>query len=138
MDFVRFLRTIAGLNVTWEVIWNSIPFSFLVDYVFTLGKTLSLLDETRILPHFTLDYLETTKLNSSNGYHLDDRLFHNYYVCENLARLNQNKCFAGWESTIYNRTPTWPYKGLVVPRLRMPNMRQALVALSLSLAWNSK
>jgi hypothetical protein len=135
LDFVQFLRKVSGLNVSWETIWQSIPFSFLLDYVLTLGKSLALLDETRILPHIVLDYLETTKLCSTNGYHFDERLFHEYYVCEAHARLNQNKMFNGWESTIYNRTPTWPYKGLVVPRLRMPNLKQAIIALSLSLAW---
>lgn len=136
LDFVQFLRKVGGLNVSWETIWQSIPFSFLLDYVLTLGKSLALLDETRILPHITLEYLETTKLCSSNGRHFDDRLFHNFYVCEPTTKLNQNKLMSGWESTLYNRTPTWPYKGLVVPRLRMPNLKQAIIALSLSLAWN--
>lgn len=135
-SFEEFVKLISGMVINLPTIWESIPFSFLVDYVFRIGKALERLDSTGLQPYIVDDYLETVKMESSYGDHFDDRLLFNFVVHERATKLSQNKLFSGWSRTIYNRTPTWPYKGLVIPQLRMPNLRQAGIVAALLRAWS--
>lgn len=135
-SFNEFVRLVSGLVIDLPTYWEAIPFSFVLDYFFTVGKALERLSDVGTLPSVTDDYLESTVMESSLGDHFDDRLLHNFLVKERTTRLSANKLFAGWARTIYNRTPTWPYKGLVLPQLRMPNLRQAGVIAALLRAWS--
>jgi len=126
-----------GLNMSFEAIWNATPFSFLLDYIIKIGDGLHAMERDPNVNDFLIkSYGESIKVSYKRGqfWRYDARLL--AAIC-NGVRLNLDNSInsilmAGYESKIYYRYPSTPYKGLYVPRLKIPSAIQKLNVLALA------
>lgn len=125
-----------GLYMTPETAWNVIPFSFIADYVLTIGRSLRAMERDPNVDILAMDYGESKKTSYSHGYSVSET-FRNlcmvideqYYIDPKKVK---NQHISGVEGTIYEREKREPGKGVVLPRTKLPNTRQTLNLLALA------
>jgi hypothetical protein len=117
-----------GLSGTAEAFWNMLPWSFVVDYVLSIGKSLAM---ARTDPNVCLteyQYCESAKYISTAGYHaaLDPRLSNLVLDGKVIPCTGSGKrlLISGYEDTAYVRIPKDPFKGPALPRLKLPSNTQ--------------
>jgi hypothetical protein len=128
-DTTEAFKRYWGLTGTAEEFWNMLPFSFLLDYVFTVAKSLKLSEIDRNLDLTVLNYCEsvlsmngqavgfTGNPSNSCGYMIDGV----YYRPDGRFRP-----FVGAHSSRYTRTLTQPMKyGLLLPQWKLPRLNQS-------------
>lgn len=117
-----------GLSGTAEAFWNMLPWSFVMDYILTVGKSLNMM---RTDPNVVLDefrYCESAKYISTAGTHitLEPRLFSFVYDGKFYTGNDKRNSLlvTGIEESVYLRKPKEPYKGPALPRLKSPSNTQ--------------
>jgi hypothetical protein len=122
-----------GFAFNASVIWEAIPFSWLCDYIFPIGKMLEVIDAGNRIDCLITDYLETTTEYWTSGHHLDMKnLYQEYAIFEGSSSgLGPGDLLSGFSRKTYHRVPKWPYKGLVLPKTKVPGLKQLLIAASL-------
>lgn len=126
-----------GLTFTAEALWNALPFSFLVDYVFQIGHSLNVMRHDPNVTYHVGQYCESLLNVSTTGYYIglgttqcglhyavDDKLYHN-------DELPKHTHIAGSTSQKYERVVKSPYWGPYLPGFKMPTDKQSLNCLAL-------
>lgn len=64
-----FLRDLLGINLNPKIVWDAIPFSFLIDYVFKVGTWLDQFATRNIEPQVVIwDYIESIRYSKSRDH----------------------------------------------------------------------
>jgi hypothetical protein len=123
---LKALRAMLGLRLTPSVIWNAIPFSFVVDWVVNLGKFLESREDDLLEPDVTIsDYSLSCKVVLAGWY--DERLPD---VC-NVQSLITNGSLASFNIKYYRRIRCLPETEGVPLTLSLPSSNQLVLAASL-------
>jgi hypothetical protein len=113
-----------GLKLTPEVIWNAIPFSFLIDYFIKVGNafhSMGLDPNVKVLKH---QYCESILQKGLKGCMYMGGPNRNFCIDGKLA--SDGDLIGGREYTSYCRRVTEPNKGLATPRFSLPSGKQGL------------
>lgn len=124
-----------GLEGTYGVLWEAIPFSFLADYFIKIGNSIHYMDKDPNVNINIMQYCESLLQQAAYcvGYNPGQALVLRFY-CPSSHRKDGSLGFqpvAGVEYTWYNRIITTPNKGAALPRLTCPSYGQALNMLAL-------
>lgn len=132
------LKRYYGLNVNASVVWNALPFSFVLDYFLKVGQAIDFMHTDPNVELRLMQYCESLLVTASCGTH---------YVPDERASMLINggshrndsddlspfpyELIAGYKGTWYTRNVTMPNKGTALPRLTLPSSKQVgnLVAL---------
>jgi hypothetical protein len=132
------LKRYYGLNVNAGVVWNALPFSFVLDYFLKVGQAI---DFMRIDPNVELrlmQYCESLLSEASTGWHYVPDPRASILINGGTIRKNSDDIspypydlFCGYKGDWYTRNVTTPNKGAALPRLTLPSSKQVtnLVAL---------
>lgn len=119
-----------GLGGSFEALWNMVPWSFLVDYVIQIGKSLHAMERD---PHVTnwqiKSWTESEKYKICRGYYVCDDPRAKLFVLDGKFKYpNQaaGTLLSGVEGSIYERKASEPAIGLYVPKLKGPSLKQWL------------
>jgi hypothetical protein len=118
-----------GLTGTAEEFWNMLPFSFLLDYVFQVAKSLKLSEVDKNLDLTVVNYSESNL--SQCGYFLGMKPIASKptigYVIDGKVHTHDGKFrpFMGRHGSMYTRVLTQPHKyGLTLPQWKTPKLNQ--------------
>lgn len=115
-----------GLEVNAEVIWNAIPFSFLVDYFYKVGQAIHNMSTDPNVFLKVHQYCESILVTSTNGTLIDPgRLAYFYAPTANLWS-NGMVAMNGITGTHYQRRLVAPNKGMATPKAKLPSNGQLL------------
>lgn len=123
-----------GLNPSFEVLWNALPWSFVLDYFNAIGKAIHAMS---VDPHVTLSYRQYTEslvttLNSGAFITPDARTGGLIVGGQWIDVPTDYIHVAGISSKIYHRYGATPSMGPALPKLKQPSGTQLvnLVALA--------
>lgn len=130
------LRKYWGLTGTAEQLWNMLPLSFVVDYFLGVGKALSYMSWDEHVTDLKIEYCESIRTVAGSGYHL---LLSPRTPCvivdgvvQKISSQSRSLLVSGFEGTFYERKVMEPYKGMVLPKLRLPTRNQTANLLALA------
>lgn len=136
--------TYWGLNpFQIEAVWNALPFSFLADYLMSIGRSFHLMRRDPNIDFFPKDYTESILLETQNGSFIGPGVNNSLgiLVCNTreLGYTYEGDNFSsahpmhvtGFSSSYYQRRLTSPYFGPVLPRIKVPSTKQGLNMLAL-------
>jgi len=112
-----------GLKFTPEVIWNGIPFSFLVDYFFKIGKSIHAMKTDPNVSLLKTQYCESILRTYDSGYVTVAGPNVNLVV-NGVVNPSDGSCITGITGTHYKRRVTAPNRGSAIPRIQLPSGRQ--------------
>lgn len=124
-SFFRAAQKYWGLEFTAEALWNMMPFSFLLDYVYSVGKTVSIMEHDKNVRTFVNQYCESLLTTKSDGYHIDCDSMASPVIINNHFRDGVN-LLSGSQTSLYTRRVTAPNKGTVLPRVKAPSFMQSV------------
>lgn len=124
-----------GLLGSWETIWNSTPFTFILDYFWKVGKAIHSMETDKNVKLELFKWSESIKTTKSSGVHV---LMNSKGLGTTVINgvLEAQGLTSGYKSILYSRTPTSPYKGLyvpIVPKRTTDKQRLNLLCLATSL-----
>lgn len=136
-SWLEALKRYYGLNVNASVVWNALPFSFVLDYFLKVGQAIDFMSTDPNVELRMKQYCESLLSEATSGYSLssDSR---NHVLINGGASLKSGEVqspagqlIAGYQGTWYVRRVTSPNKGAALPRLSLPSSKQVtnLVAL---------
>jgi hypothetical protein len=127
---VDFAKRFWNLNLTPEVFWNAIPFSFVVDYFVKIGKAIHYMSRDENLDMNVLEYGESVKSESTSAIHVVPGYDQSILLIDNAP--SNGGLISGCRSVIYNRYPTEPQKiGAYAPKLNKLKDKQLFNILAL-------
>lgn len=132
------LRYYWGLTGTVEALWNMLPLSFVLDYVFTIGKALKYMARDNNVTKLSTEYCESCKITITQGDHIiqDPRVLSavvdGVFIKPPTSGSRSALLVSGSRETRYTREVMEPYKGPALPRLKMPSTTQAVNMLALA------
>jgi hypothetical protein len=127
---VDFAKRYWNLNLTPEVFWNAIPFSFVLDYFVKIGKAIHFMSRDENLDMNVLEYGESVKSESSSGVHVVPGHDNSILLINN--RPSGGGLVSGCRAIFYNRYPTEPQKlGAYAPKLNKLKDKQLFNILAL-------
>jgi len=125
---LRAMRKFWGMDLTAEVIWNYIPFTWVVDYFVAVGDSIH---NMSLDPNVTLllkQYCESLEYKAQSGY-VAVRDPRSYWLCINgqmTAGGSANRIpLSGYDYTHYERRLAEPHRGVATPKLSWPSLGQA-------------
>lgn len=128
-DCMRAFAKYWGLTGTAEEFWNMLPFSFLLDYVFQVAKSLRLSEVDKNLDLTVVNYSESTL--SETGIYLGMSRYASVptigYIIDGKVYNHDGKFrpFMGRHGSSYTRVLTQPHKyGLTLPQWKTPKLNQ--------------
>lgn len=118
-----------GLSGSFEALWNATPWSFLVDYVVQVGKSIHAMERDPNVDWNILSWTDSVKWVYRSGYYvlgdsriraaiIDDKFFNSSKV--------HGQLLSGAEKSIYDRRVSQPQIGIACPKLKGPSLRQWL------------
>lgn len=122
-NWIDALKRYYGLNVNASVVWNALPFTFLVDYFLKVGQAIDFMQTDPNVSLRQVQYCESLLSTASSGTHY-------------LGGNGESACFingkpstygqiiSGYEGTWYQRIVKHPNKGAALPRLSLPSSKQ--------------
>jgi hypothetical protein len=121
------LKRYYGLNFNAEVAWNAIPFSFLVDYFCKVGDAISNMTTDPNVVLDTHQYCESRLVTVKSGMMFNGSCAtrYNWATIINGRPALNNQVVTGYEGTLYERRVVPPRKGVALPRLKLPSVKQA-------------
>lgn len=131
------LKRYYGLNVNALVVWNALPFSFVLDYFYKVGQAIDFMNVDPNVELRLMQYCESLLVKATAGTHYADDPRASVLIDggsglkEGQVRPITGELIAGYEGTWYIRRVTTPNKGMATPRLSLPSAKQMtnLVAL---------
>lgn len=128
-----------GLVPTAEAVWNALPFSFLVDYFFTVGKSLQMMRKDMNLSNYHLvsysesvaayydfgRFISSPASGTNLGLVVDDKYYPS--IEHDRAVLHD-----GCACSFYQREFPPAYYGPALPQFKLPNSSQTLNMLALA------
>lgn len=122
----KLLERGLGLEVNAEVLWNALPFSFLVDYFYKIGQAIHSMKTDPNVHVRTLQYCESILQTTISGYMLDtssSRVLKYYAPCAE-ASAGSLLGLSGYSATLFQRRLVPPNKGAALPRASGPSKGQ--------------
>lgn len=115
-----------GLEVNAEVLWNAIPFSFLVDYFYKIGNAIHAMKTDPNVHVRTLQYCESILQTKISGILLDTSasLLLKSFVPTSKVSVGSKIGLTGYSATLYRRRVCSPNKGAALPRASGPSKGQ--------------
>lgn len=118
-----------GLELTPEVIWNALPFTFVVDYFAKIGDSIHAMGTDPNVDLMTHQYCESLLYENSSGRFTtgDPRAIQ---FCINGTHVPggvENYPLAGYVGSSYERRVSEPNLGSALPRLTLPSFKQSLI-----------
>lgn len=131
------IKRYYGLGGGFATLWERVPLSFLIDYVFTIGKALKAMERDPNVADLTVyNYSESLLSTYESGNFMDQTSIR--VVCPILNgkfipvdERKSTQLLAGSTSSLYTRVLTQPVKGTYIPRFKKPSGKQAATALAL-------
>jgi hypothetical protein len=126
-----------GLEWTHEVIWNMMPWTFLCDYVFSVGKALRLSQRDKGVDLNTIQYCESTLSTNEDGIFINPYFTDMYYVDDvrrtpvKLLKGSVPLIVTGLQHMRYQRRLREPYFGPYLPSFSGLNTKQQVNVLAL-------
>lgn len=124
-----------GLTGSAEAFWNAIPFSFLVDYFFQIGKAIHVMSADPNVHLQLHQYCESVNTSVTRGYHMmpsnSDCTLIAVLNGKYLGTVDRPYLISGTSGTVYSRRLADPYKGPALPKLKLPSSSQGLNMLAL-------
>lgn len=117
-----------GLDLSPEALWNALPFSFLVDYILAVGKSLHQMQVDKNVDLNVRQYAESTLSEASKGEYVYPKGNGFFTDGSHWTRTSVSPPIhvVGYKSTCYRRTLTSPNYGPALPRLKSPTTTQML------------
>lgn len=115
-----------GLQGSAEVLWNALPFTFLVDYVLNVGQTLSMMEHDPNVKLNVAQYCESLLTEHSIGKFLGTAPRWSPCLVDGQVPPDRDTLISGSKATFYSRELRDPNWGPVSPQLKLPNFRQSL------------
>lgn len=137
-DGLEKYKKAMGLDLTTEVIWNALPFSFVADYFMDIGKSINRMSVDENVALKVHQYCESILTESfiGIGTNPQNSCYHVFYApCVNRGKgVKSNETFTaltGYKEQRFQRYVTSPNKGTALPQFRLPSSHQVanLVAL---------
>jgi hypothetical protein len=124
-DTMDAFSRLYGFGMNAGVVWNAIPFTFLVDYFVKVGDAIESMQQD---PNVHLDlhqYCESRLVTISNGWtYVPDGRTHCFII--NGAEARKDQLICGYEGSYFERRVVSPSKGIVLPRVKLPSVKQAV------------
>lgn len=122
-DPLEAMKRFWGLNLTAEAIWQALPFSFLADYFFAIGKAIAAMEHDERVTTMVLQYGESLKTERTYGWHfVGTERAGPVIIDESIT--SATTLISGCKATLYTRYLSSPNKGMAVPRIRIPKGKQ--------------
>lgn len=125
-----------GLRPNAEAIWNALPFTFLVDYVYKVGDALKINRRDKNVLLELTQYCESLLSERTSGYHFKASRLLGPLLGVGSSKIYQapsgNILLHGAKTTFYSRILTHPNKGAVLPRVKRPSTKQGWNVLALA------
>lgn len=122
-------RHYLGFNLTAGVIWEAIPFSFLVDYFCRIGNAIHAMSVDPNVRLNVLQYCESIKHTAFIGRSCkwDDPIVKIWYCPSFKGRKREGTRVpvCGYSYDIYDRQVGHPNKGPALPKFKLPSIGQA-------------
>jgi hypothetical protein len=128
------LERYYGLELNAEVVWNAIPFSFLVDYFCKIGDAIgNMTTDPNVMLEMS-QYCESRLISKKHGMMWNGSVGRKSSWCAivNGAPPVDNQVISGYAGTLYERRVVPPRKGMALPRLKLPSVKQALNIVALA------
>jgi hypothetical protein len=131
-----------GLQFTGEVLWNALPFSFLVDYVAKIGNSFRAMEIDKHVDLMPTQYCESIETRRTSGMHISGPSICGAIIDGDrkvtMSPSSTPELINGCEGSHYQRYVTSPNKGMATPRFTTPSGKQQLnmAALLRCLIWN--
>lgn len=124
-----------GLSGSFEALWNAIPFSFLLDYIVQIGKSIHAMERDSNVDWHVKTWVDTIKYVYSSGQYIIEDPRSKVFVVDGKylsPAKAHGKLLSGAEGSIYDRRVSQPTAGLFVPKLRGPSLQQWLNVVALA------
>lgn len=125
-----------GLEIGADEVWNMLPLSFVLDYIFTVGKSLEFMDRDDRVEAHVVQYCESIKIVASMGtYVIHDSLVPALAIDGVVQPINGNGkplLVSGTQASVYRRKVMDPYNGPALPRIKVPSASQGINMLALA------
>lgn len=130
-------RRYWGLDLTSEVIWNALPYTFIADYFISIGESIGNMTSDPNVALTMSQYCESTLYEAFAGFETkgDPRT---QWICVNGVMNSGDKTgipISGWEYSSFQRRVGEPDKALALPQLRWPSFGQSAILASLIRCW---
>lgn len=125
-----------GLELGADEIWNMLPLSFVLDYIWTIGKSLEYMDREDNILILGEDYCESVKVEAGSGIFIRQSYRTPIVVIDgeyhNRRSREKPLLVSGTYGKYYRRRVMDPYKGPALPKLKLPSPKQAVNMLALA------
>lgn len=125
-----------GLEIGVDEIWNMLPLSFVLDYIWTVGKSLDYMDRDDTVDILSTEYCESCKVVASSGFHIIQDARVNALIIDGVFMPPRSKrqtlLVSGTAGTYYQRVVKDPYKGPALPIFKAPSSSQTANLLALA------
>lgn len=121
-----------GFLPTAEAVWNGLPFSFLVDYIFSIGDSLNRMRHDKNVKYTVRQYCESILSTSQSGWFLGPRdandqltiAIDSSFVKSFSGTSTERFFVTGTTSSYYERIVKQPYWGPYLPSWKIPSEEQ--------------
>jgi hypothetical protein len=124
-DTMGAFSRLYGFGLNAGVVWNAVPFTFLVDYFVKVGDAIESMQQD---PNVHLDlnqYCESRLVTLRSGVmYVPDGRIHCFIV--NGAVPEKDQTLTGYEGSYFQRRVVSPSKGIVLPKVKLPSVKQAV------------
>lgn len=126
-----------GMDITIDDVWNMIPLSFVIDYVWKLGKALQLMDRSTSAAILDPVFGESVVHYSQSGLFLaQDKVLGGAHTVVNGKIVKGGyPLLSGYEAKNYLRLPVKGLARRVIPHFSNPNNKQKLIGMALALSF---
>lgn len=124
-DTMDAFSRLYGFGMNAGVAWNAIPFSFLVDYFVKVGDAIESMQQD---PNVHLDlhqYCESRLVEIRNGamFAANGKI---HCAIVNGTIPSDYDLITGYEGSYFERRVVSPSKGIVLPKVKLPSVKQAV------------
>lgn len=121
-----------GLTMNAETFWNAIPFSFIVDYFIKIGDSLRAMRRDKNISLSVSEYCESMYTLKHIGFWYEPSDVSRLLVLdEQQVNAEHRHPLTGHKVSLYTRRVTKPLKGLYVPRIKAPSIKQKATMVAL-------
>jgi hypothetical protein len=128
------LKRYYGFELNAGVAWNAIPFTFLIDYFIGIGDAINRMTTDPNVLLSMSQYCESRQVTAKCGLLYNgscDAKYRSVVIINGKPALDR-QIITGYEGTLYERRVVPPRKGMALPRLKLPSVKQALNMVALA------